>query len=232
MSGFSLDTVLLEEVTTLQLIMVSASALIVVGLLAGCTLLAGRRSMPGRATGRKLEVFDTHIRNKAPEKKQRLLELLQVDREDILTRRLAITHLMTAGPNYVLPDDPIEKLIEIMRDRGFRHVPVCDDHQTLVGIVSDRDVRSKPGRVVADVMTHDPASVTSSVLVEAAAEIMLNLGVSCLPVVTSGGRLEGILTTSDIVLGMLCTLETLEQFGKEITGALELALTLEAPSNA
>ena len=37
--------------------------------------------------------------------------------------------------------DGLRQTFYRMRERGVRHMPVLDDHQKLVGIISDRDLR-------------------------------------------------------------------------------------------
>jgi CBS domain-containing protein len=50
-----------------------------------------------------------------------------------------VSHWMTSAPLTLPPDSTTNEALELMLDRGFRHVPVVDDGR-VVGIVSLRDV--------------------------------------------------------------------------------------------
>ncbi|HLZ40068.1 MAG TPA: CBS domain-containing protein [Candidatus Sulfotelmatobacter sp.] len=51
----------------------------------------------------------------------------------------AISEVMTANPRSVAADESIEECLFIMREFGFRHLPIMDGNQ-LQGLVSLRDV--------------------------------------------------------------------------------------------
>ena len=51
-----------------------------------------------------------------------------------------VTAIMSAEVHTAHPDDEIESLMAVMTDRRVRHVPVVDEHDALVGIVSIGDV--------------------------------------------------------------------------------------------
>ena len=50
-----------------------------------------------------------------------------------------VSEVMTANPRAVAPDESIEECLFIMREFGFRHLPIVDGKQ-LQGLVSLRDV--------------------------------------------------------------------------------------------
>lgn len=51
----------------------------------------------------------------------------------------AVSEVMTANPRAVAADESIEECLFIMREFGFRHLPIVDGHD-LKGLVSLRDV--------------------------------------------------------------------------------------------
>ena len=51
----------------------------------------------------------------------------------------AVSEVMTANPRAVAADESIEKCLFIMREYGFRHLPIVDGKE-LKGLVSLRDV--------------------------------------------------------------------------------------------
>lgn len=126
------------------------------------------------------------------------------------------------------PDRPVMMALQLMHDRDIRHIPVVDDEAQLIGIVSDRDVRTidvaaleidkletvrqeelqrhltKP---LADVM--QPGVVTARVedeLVEAIRS-MLEHRVGALPVVSDENhQVVGIVSYVDVLRAVLAEL--------------------------
>ncbi len=47
---------------------------------------------------------------------------------------------MTANPTSTTPDASVEEATQVMLEHGFRHLPVIEGDQRLVGIVSIRDL--------------------------------------------------------------------------------------------
>ena len=94
-----------------------------------------------------------------------------------------------------------------MRNERIRHLPVLDNGR-LVGIVSQRDlflsalVRALGHAlrliVVKEVMTEDVVTTTPETPIAAAAQMMVDRKIGCLPVV-EGNAVVGILSESDIV---------------------------------
>jgi CBS domain-containing protein len=112
-------------------------------------------------------------------------------------------------------NDTLTLADSVMRDERIRHLPVLDGRGRLVGILSQRDLflnalvralgygtmardRSFHTLVVKEVMTEDVVTATPETLITAAAQMMVDRKIGCLPVV-EGGTLVGILSESDIV---------------------------------
>ncbi len=128
---------------------------------------------------------------------------------------LKVRDLMTEDVATLTSGDNLASLYDIMDGKHIRHVPVVDDDQLLVGIVSDRDLlrgalgeeASLPLSVrrqmlqqikVEEVMNTEPQTVDPEQNIREAGEVMMEYKVSCLPVV-DGDRLVGIITESDFV---------------------------------
>ena len=93
-----------------------------------------------------------------------------------------------------------------MTERRLHHLLVCNRAGDLVGVVSDRDLRATRGTTAQQLMSYPPLTCTSDTPVTAAITFLINENISCLPVVDHG-RLCGILTTTDLVLTLQCTLQ-------------------------
>jgi len=123
---------------------------------------------------------------------------------------------MTANPFTIAASAPLADVIELMRDKGVKRVPVVgDDGKTVVGIVTEGDIgKVSPSEAstlsifeinyllrklsVSSAMTEDPLVITPDALLEDAALHMRANKISSLPVVNEEGHLMGIITESDI----------------------------------
>jgi acetoin utilization protein AcuB len=111
------------------------------------------------------------------------------------------------------PKSPAVDAYELMHDHSIRHVPVVD-HNKIVGIVSDRDLRPliHPGRStpthklfdtpVESIMSRKPICTTPDASIQEAGEIICREKIGALPVVEDG-KLMGIVTTEDVLWALL-----------------------------
>ena len=122
---------------------------------------------------------------------------------------------MTRYPITVTPRASIQSALEKMRKGRFRHLPVVDEANHLLGMFSDRDLRlmhPSPGAdadeqamekframPVADATAYNPISILPDATLENAADLMLRWNVEALPVVAGDDHLVGIITASDFL---------------------------------
>jgi acetoin utilization protein AcuB len=115
------------------------------------------------------------------------------------------TKRMTSKVISVGPHEKLSQVRAFMDSGNFRHVLVVAEGK-LIGILSDRDIRSHAGYLECTcanaAMTANPVSVDPTTTVEEAARLMLRLKISAVPVVEHG-KPVGILTTSDILRAFL-----------------------------
>jgi acetoin utilization protein AcuB len=118
---------------------------------------------------------------------------------------MLIQDVMQRGVVVVAPETRLAEAVRLLQRRGIRHLPVLDQG-ALVGIISDRDVKTAMAsgadmeRLTAgDVMTRDVLTTAPMFAVEEAARVMVTERISALPV-TEAGRLVGIVTETDILL--------------------------------
>jgi len=118
----------------------------------------------------------------------------------------------------VSPDDSLQTARERMRSRNVRQLPVTAPDGTLVGILSDRDIREAmipyqllPGtsreemeRLLTDtpvekIMTRKVVTAMLYDALEDAIVLLHDFRINALPVVDDRGRLAGILTRGDVL---------------------------------
>lgn len=109
--------------------------------------------------------------------------------------------VMTKDPVCVKPDDFITKVRSIMRDYGFRALPVVDDGR-LIGIISRGDVLRVTSRktniLVNGLMSENVVTACPDDDIFETARKMIGSGVRQLPVVENG-KIIGIITSKNIL---------------------------------
>jgi CBS domain-containing protein len=133
---------------------------------------------------------------------------------------LQVGAVMKRGPAVVAPDSLLFDAVALMADRRVRHLPVVDANHHVVGMLSDRDVRSavaEPLRALEDegargrlretrvsaVMTADPLTVPAEALVKDVAWMLIRQDLGAVPVVNAQRRLVGIVSYVDVIRALL-----------------------------
>jgi acetoin utilization protein AcuB len=114
-------------------------------------------------------------------------------------------------------DAPVFEAQEKMASNGIRHLPIVDADNRLIGIVTDRDIRSvMPYRLikqkgiaeererlahlkVEDIMTRNPKTISPMYTIQDALLMIEKEKVGAFPVVDDEGRLKGILSVRDLL---------------------------------
>jgi len=134
-----------------------------------------------------------------------------------------VAEAMRRRPITIDPDAPLGTALAVMVERSVRHLPVVDDDGRLIGMLTDRDIRSAViapalaerlparwrGRAnalqrcgealrVRDAMTWDCVTTRPDASLAQAAARMLDGRFGCLPVVDDG-CLVGMLTERDVL---------------------------------
>lgn len=135
-----------------------------------------------------------------------------------------VTKAMTRKVITVRPEDNLLDTRELMKTHKIHHIPVVEKGDRLVGIISDRDVRSAmPSSLyyesgsereraklekfkVRDVMTKNVITLSLRDTVQDALLLLLKYDVGALPVVHSDGRLVGILAVRDLLRALVSVL--------------------------
>lgn len=86
----------------------------------------------------------------------------RVDAKGLDPDRTVLGDVMTRGPKTVSPDDPAIKGLRILKDEGFRHMPVARGKR-IVGVLSARDFTSDELAEVEDEVDFQRAFVEGGV---------------------------------------------------------------------
>jgi acetoin utilization protein AcuB len=127
---------------------------------------------------------------------------------------MRVRDCMSVNPETVGPKDSLQKVIELLRRRDIRSVPVIENGK-LIGIVTDRDVRQvapayplfrdedeirryTENLTVTAAMTADPMTIAPDAPLVEAAKVLETYRVSSMPVVDDR-HLVGMLTVTDVL---------------------------------
>jgi acetoin utilization protein AcuB len=114
---------------------------------------------------------------------------------------MRIGEVMTARVETVPAEESAENALRRMRARRIRHLVVMQGGEA-TGVVSIRDLDSLASdrslRTVADVMSAPAVTGNPRMTVRQAANLLRGRTIGCLPVL-DGGKLVGILTTTDLL---------------------------------
>ncbi|WP_324735190.1 IMP dehydrogenase [Thermococcus sp. SY098] len=99
----------------------------------------------------------------------------------------------------ISPEETLDYALFLMEKHDIDGLPVIKDGK-VVGIVSKKDIATKEGQRVKDIMTKEVITVEEDISVEEAMKIMVENRIDRLPVVNKKGRLIGLITMSDLVL--------------------------------
>lgn len=125
--------------------------------------------------------------------------------------------LMTEDPTTIRQTDPVSDALVVLQSLEIRHLPVVDDDNNLVGMLTDRDLGplmrlSTEGiadaekmvlplslRPVGDFMSSDVVSVDADTDMIAIIDTLLEEHIGAVPVVDGEGSVIGIVTYVDIL---------------------------------
>lgn len=125
----------------------------------------------------------------------------------------SVRDIMTSSPVSLQKDDKLSLAEEVMTGGRIRHLPILDGER-LVGVLSEADLFHSAFKVlhfrpderrnfvkslkVEDLMSKHVVSVPADTSIRAAARLMMEKKLGCLPVV-EGERLCGLVTKSDML---------------------------------
>ena len=113
--------------------------------------------------------------------------------QDVMTERVMTVSAATTA----------DEAWALMRTNRIHHLVVTEGHN-FVGIISERDlggrqgVAARKGRLVSELMTERVVTAEPDLTIRKAANLMRGKSIGCL-VVTTGGKVTGIVTTADLL---------------------------------
>lgn len=124
---------------------------------------------------------------------------------------MIVEEIMKREIHTLLPENTVRDAVRLMREEKVRHVPIVSSDNTVVGIITDHDLknalpsclREEPNSIIYDapieeIMVKNPIVGHPLDFVEEVASIFYDAKISCLPIV-SAGKLVGIVTTTDLL---------------------------------
>src|SRR5512136_2998599 len=108
---------------------------------------------------------------------------------------------MIVEPITLRPQDKIGKALEVMREHRISGLPITDESNKLVGILTNRDIRfeSRLGLTIEKIMTRNLVTVPVGTSLEAAEKVFHEHKIEKLLVVDEGYHLKGLITYKDIL---------------------------------
>jgi len=128
---------------------------------------------------------------------------------------MTIEKAMSSKVITINASDSLLNATRAMKENKVKHLPVVDKSGSLVGIVTDRDLKRASASDATTLEVHELLYLLDRVTIESimrknvvtvdtgtplkqAASLMVEKGIGCLPV-KDGGKLVGIITRTDIL---------------------------------
>ncbi len=114
----------------------------------------------------------------------------------------------------ITPDINIADAWNIFQEKNVRHMPVLSSGGEIIGIISERDllmrliiidnkIENHSDTKVADIMTGEVITAGRLTDIRRIAKAMFEHHLGTMPIVDNAGRLEGIITRSDILFALI-----------------------------
>ena len=128
----------------------------------------------------------------------------------------------------VLPTATVYSAACVMTRANCGSVLIIDSNNTLLGIVTERDLMTRliakaldpASTTVTDIMTRSPHCVVPETKVADAVLIMIERGFRHLPIVTEANKILGVFSVRDAMPREVQTAESLAEFNEPVNDAL------------
>ncbi|HEY3297734.1 MAG TPA: CBS domain-containing protein [Armatimonadota bacterium] len=120
---------------------------------------------------------------------------------------MKVGEVMTEDVMACKTDDKLYECAGIMKELNVGFMPIVDQSENLVGVITDRDIAIRAvakgvdltNSKIGDFMTPNPITIEADYSVEDAADIMADSQIRRLPVVQNG-KLVGVITLGDLAV--------------------------------
>ncbi|MFC9590536.1 CBS domain-containing protein [Streptomyces sp. NPDC056944] len=114
-------------------------------------------------------------------------------------KHMKVGGLMTDDVVSAVPAASFREVAKMLAEHDISGVPVVDEDDRVVGVVSESDLLARDELTARDLMTTPAVTVHAEETVADAARLMVRRGVERLPVVDEEERLVGIVTRRDLL---------------------------------
>lgn len=131
--------------------------------------------------------------------------ILNTNKVKVRRKSMKVREIMSKSVIFAKSNTSLESIANMMKEKNVGSIPICDENQNIMGIVTDRDIvlrgvsNGNQNLTAKDVMTKDLVSVRPDMDTREAADLMAKNQIRRLPVV-EGNRLEGMLAVGDIAV--------------------------------
>ena len=128
---------------------------------------------------------------------------------------------MVVNPLTIAPDEPLRDALNIMKQNQISGIPVVENNQRLVGILTNRDVRFATDlkQSVADLMTRDVVTVRDGTPPTEARRLLHEHRIEKLVVVDDSGACIGLITVKDMEKAQNHPLASKDDLGRLLVAA-------------
>lgn len=129
---------------------------------------------------------------------------------------IRIDHPYTLSPTNTLADAE-----RMMDEKGISGILVTENNNTLVGILTTRDILFEENGTIqiSDLMSKELVTAKSDISIEEAKEILQKNRIEKLPLVNVEGKLSGLITSKDIIKSKVLPDSSKDEKGRLLVGA-------------
>jgi CBS domain-containing protein len=119
--------------------------------------------------------------------------------EPTVTPETLVGEIMTRNVITAQASTSVTDVVRLLSKHRITGLPVVDNNNHLIGVVSESDIIGKAGDSVSEIMTNGSFTVFEETPLGEAAEILLRRRIRRLPVVDTDNRLVGLVSRSDLI---------------------------------
>lgn len=191
-----------------RMLIVLIAAIPIITVVAAWVLLRrpSRKAVVNRTVPRRDSINVDVLLTRLNSKRELLWQLLMADKDLLLKNQIAVRHVMTCNPVTIEKSASGQQIAQMISVHPVGRLLVCDDNLVLQGVVRISDHQANPKASAEELMTSPACSIGPNSTLGSAVSLLIERGLAFLPVVDNG-RLCGVLTPTDLVLTLHCSLD-------------------------